>query len=470
MPNNNNTMKRNPTAGSLKVYWFTLRQMILARGWIIATLVVALLLLIGIPTLLFALSKISDPDKKDDETEIRIVCVVDETEGEADYSVLNLEDESLEYIDCATMDTAISAAAGKKDAVILRVTKPEDSYSLTVYLPQVTEISRSKASSFGTMLEARFRAVLMQKAELTPEGVMLLSMPVVTETAAVSADSQEKDGDSIAVEVLRTMVPFMMIMMIYMMVVLYGQSMANSVMLEKNSKLMETVLTAVHPVALMTGKLFATATAAVLQLLIWLVALIGGTVGGAFFALRMIPDTNNEVVLTVQELSGKAASISIAGVVLSIVIMALGFLLYLSLSAVAGALASKTEDLNKTNAIYALVLVCSLLLCISKPDAAAANAAAGGEVSLVSDAVWLKCFPFTAILVMPADLILGKVPAIITVGSVSTLIGSVILMLIFAAAVYKLLALYRGEPPKLRQLIAMFKENKQKQQENAQNN
>ena len=84
------------------------------------------------------------------------------------------------------------------------------------------------------------------------------------------------------------LLPFLMVMLIYMMVILYGQSMANSVMLEKTSKLMETILTAVHPFALMAGKLLATATAAVIQILVWLASLIGGTVGGAMLALRFI--------------------------------------------------------------------------------------------------------------------------------------------------------------------------------------
>lgn len=466
----NNTMKRNPAAGTLKVYWFTLRQMVLAKGWLISTFLIAGMLLLGIPLLLFTISEYSGGAKhQSKKTEIGVVCVVDETEGEADYSVLSREKDHVEYLSSPSMDHAISATAGRNNAVILRVTKPEQSYILTVYLPQVTEISRFKASSYGAEAEARFGAVLMQKAELTPEGVALLSMPVMTETAAVSGDAEEADNSTI-VEVIRMIVPFLIMMMIYMMVVIYGQSMSNSVMLEKTSKLMETILTAVHPVALMTGKLFATATAAVMQLMIWLFSAIGGTIGGALFAIRMIPDTNNEAVIMITDVSRQAESISVAGVLLSIVFMALGFLLYLSLSAVAGAMASKPEDLNKTNVIYVLIIVGSMLLCLNNPAEAAVAAENNANVPLISEAFWLKCFPFTAILVMPAELILGNAAAGITIGSIACLFGTVVLMLIFAAVVYKLLVLYRGEPPKFRQLRAMLKEEKQRTQKNTQNN
>jgi ABC-type Na+ efflux pump permease subunit len=243
------------------------------------------------------------------------------------------------------------------------------------------------------------------------------------------------------------------------MVLLYGQSMANSVLLEKTTKLMETILTAVHPVALMTGKLFATAAAAVIQLLIWLFSLIGGMVGGSFFVLKMIPDTSNTAVVVIREVSDEFISLSVPGILMSIVILALGFLLYLSISAVSGALASKAEDLNKTNIVFTMILLASMFLCIMSPSEMAAGVDAG-EMQFLSDAAWLKLFPFTAILVTPGALILRKVSLLFGCGTIAILIATVILFLVIAAAIYKMLVLYRGEPLKPKQLLALFKENR----------
>ena len=44
---------------------------------------------------------------------------------------------------------------------------------------------------------------------------------------------------------MKILLPVALLMIVYLMVILYGQSMANNVMLEKNSKLIETILTAV---------------------------------------------------------------------------------------------------------------------------------------------------------------------------------------------------------------------------------
>ena len=458
-------MKRNPLAGTGKVYGFTLKQTMLSKGWLGSTIAIAALLLIGIPLLLFAVSSIgSKTDEQDDETEIRTVLVVDETEGEADYTALKMDESEPEYISCASMDAAIGETAEKKDCVILRITDSDGTYVATVYLPQITEISRSKASKLGTLVEERFRVILMQKAEITPEGAALLSMPVQTDTAAIgeNAEAESEDQDMVG-ELISFMIPYLMLLLVYMMVVLYGQSMANSVLLEKTSKLMETILTAVHPVALMSGKLLATATAAVLQLLIWLFSLIGGMIGGAFFALRMVPDTNNTTVQAIEQVTDTFVSFSIPGVLMSLLILALGFLLYLSLSAVSGALASKAEDLNKTNIIFVMVLLGSLLLCISSPSQLEQGASTG-EMSFISDAMWLKFFPFTSILVVPGGLIMRKISLMLGWASIGILAATVILFVVIAAVIYKMLVLYRGEPPKIKQLLAMLKENKQKKQ------
>ncbi len=458
-------MKRNPLAGTGKVYGFTLKQTMLSKGWLGSTIAIAALLLIGIPLLLFAVSSIgSKADEQDDETEIRTVLVVDETEGEADYTALIMDESEPEYIPCASMDAAIGETAEKNDCVILRITDSDGTYVATVYLPQITEISRSKASKLGTLVEERFSVILMQKAEITPEGAALLSMPVQTDTAAIgeNAEAESEDQDMVG-ELISFMIPYLMLLLVYMMVVLYGQSMANSVLLEKTSKLMETILTAVHPVALMSGKLLATATAAVLQLLIWLFSLIGGMIGGAFFALRMVPDTNNTTVQAIEQVTDTFVSFSIPGVLMSLLILALGFLLYLSLSAVSGALASKAEDLNKTNIIFVMVLLGSLLLCISSPSALEQGASTG-EMSFISDAMWLKFFPFTSILVVPGGLIMKKISLMLGWASIGILAATVILFVVIAAVIYKMLVLYRGEPPKIKQLLAMLKENKQKKQ------
>ena len=472
MENNHNTMHANPFAGTGKVFSYSFRQMLKSKGWLITTLLMAGMLLIGIPLVTLCVTKAaSKEDIKADESNVSTVYIADETAGEADYNVLKDTGSytDVEYIACGSMDAAVEAAAGDAGAVILRVTKPEDVYALTVYLTDDTEVSRSKASSFASFAESNFSALLMQKADLTAEETALLSMKVRSETTVVTPDAEEKDADdSLIKQILEVFIPFMAVMMVYMMVILYGQAMANSVMLEKTSKLMETILTAVHPVALMTGKLLATACAAVLQIGIWMIAAVGGMIGSILAALPMILNSMNEggaaaanmpdadkMAAVTEMLGDNFPAISVPGIFLTLVVMALGFLLYLAVATVSGAMASKQEDMGKTLTVFVLTLLISLMLCFS-PEINEVSE----SISLISDAKWLRFFPFTGMLVLPADLIFGKLAGWEIALALLSFVAAVLLLVWLAAAVYKLLVLYRGNPPKLRQLIGMLRPKK----------
>jgi len=455
-------MNHNPLSGTGKVFRFSLKQMMGAKGWLISTFLIAALLLIGIPLVLWASSAASVKDKSEDDGSPRIknVFVCDQTEGEADYNVFK-QDTTSEFADANyqlfdSMDKAKSAVTDNSSTIILQVTKPDSRYLLNAILPEETQLSRSKASSFVSYVQSNFTAITMQKAKLTPEGINLLNLPVTAETTGLSSDAAEDKAEKSTTEkILGLLIPFLIIMLMYMMVMLYGQSVANSVMLEKNSKLIESVLVAVNPVALMTGKLFAGAAAAVIQLLIWLGSLFGGVLGGAAFALKMVPETTSGTVKTVTAFMESGLPVSVSGILLGVLVIALGLLLYLSLSCLSGALASKQEDLNKTNVVFVLVLVASFILCL--PDF---SSAASESVSGVSDAAWLRIFPFTAILTVPGDLVLGKLSVGMTIGCFAAMLAALALFVLLAATVYRMLVFYRGALPTPKTLLTMFRDSR----------
>ena len=465
-------MKRNPLSGAGKVYAFSLKNTCFSKGWLISTLVMAALLLFGIPLLCWGISAAASSDKKKSDDQIKTVAVVDETEGEADYNTLKESGyPDVNYLAAESVEAAAEQLKGQAYSVILHVAKSEESYALTVYLPEDTEVSRSKGSSYAEFVSDHFSALLMQKAALDADTVSLLQQHISTDTAELKhegGENADEDEDTLQ-EVMEILMPFMMMMLIYMMVIFYGQSMSNSVMLEKTSKLMETMLTAVHPVALLTGKLFATATAAIIQLLLWMASALLGTLMGVLFLIKMVvsggldslPGAGStppgmEEAMT-QMMQGEGAALHPAGLLPALLMLALGFLLYLSLSGLAGALASKTEDLNKTNIIFVFVLLGSMMLCM--------NFNGGDEDSILSQAAWLNYFPFTSLLLVPGKLLMGTVSAGTALLSLVIMALSVALFVWIAAAVYKLLVLYRGAPPSPASLIQMLKENRSRKGE-----
>lgn len=465
-------MKRNPLSGAGKVYAFSLKHTCFSKGWLVSTLTMMAFLIIGIPLICGIIVAAASSDEKKSDHQITKVAVVDETPGSADYSTLSAHGYSdVTYLTADSVEDAAEQLKDQASGVILHVTMADANYAVTVYLPEDTDVSRSKASSYASFVTDHFNELLMQKADLDTETVQMLTQHISTDTAELKhegGENPDEDEDSLT-QVMEMLIPFLIMMLVYMMVIFYGQSMSNSVMLEKTSKLMETMLTAVHPAALLTGKLFATATAAILQILVWMVSALIGTLGGAIILLKMVvsggmdslPGTGTTppgMDAAMEEImQGNGMALHPAGLLPALLMLALGFLLYLSLSGLAGALAAKTEDLNKTNIIFVFVLLGSMMLCM--------NFNGGSEDSILSQAAWLNYFPFTSLLLVPGKMLMGSITAGTAILSLVIMALSVALFVWIAAVVYKLLVLYRGAPPSPASLIQMLKENRSRKGE-----
>ncbi len=111
-------------------------------------------------------------------------------------------------------------------------------------------------------------------------------------------------------------------------------------------------------------------------------------------------------------------------------------------------MASKTEDLQTTNMLFTLILVASFFVPMY---------GGGLKGGMVSKEEWLIYVPFTAVLVTPTRLILGEVTMAQGLVSLALILLLMLLAVAFAGRVYALTAFWRGNPPKLKDVIEMMK-------------
>ncbi len=444
--------KRNSMTGTFRIFRFTLWQTCSQKAWLVTTIIIGALLLIGIPLLLLLTVNLED-DSEETNQPFRNVYVCDETEGVADYSVMTQDTAMEERIVYTMMDNFDAAKKALENAdpdssALLHITRTDDEYQLILCLADETAITQDEAYALADAIEAFFPSILVQKTHLTPEQIGAFATPVVSVTGQLNADGTTAEPKDIATQIIEFVFPFFVIMLMYFMVLFYGQSVANSVLLEKTSKLMDTMLTAVHPFALIFGKLFAVTFSAFLQIVIWLVSGVFGCIIGMIAALDTVPETDNAIVNTLNTLSENQQIFTVKGIVLAVIFIGLGILLYCALSAISGALASKAEDLGKTNYIFVMVLLFSFFMCLNT----------SGN-SMISTAAWLNYFPFTAILVVPGQLLLGQLGTAETAVSMVIMLVAVVAIVWLAATIYRLLVLYRGNVPTFKSLLTMMKKS-----------
>lgn len=210
--------------------------------------------------------------------------------------------------------------------------------------------------------------------------------------------------------------------LLYFAILIYGASLAQGVLEEKTSRVIELLLAALRPWQLMAGKIIGVGAAGLLQF-----ALIGviGAIGAKLSGVLQLPDATPVTVL--------------AGLGWFL----LGFLLFATLYAAAGSLVSRPEDLQ------AVVTPITILVVI--PFAA--------SFSIINDptgttAVLLSLVPFFAPILMPILIALGAASAWQVVLAVALTVATTVVLAVLGGRVYANSVLRTGSRVRLRDALS----------------
>ena len=467
---------KNELKGLGKIFAFTFERQVKSTGYLVGTIVFALLCFLLPAGIMAAVEYFGGDSDSAVETAavspVQTVYVADETDGAADWNLLTQAGSEtfggISYVTCGSLKEA-DAQAGREDHSLILLLEEakktaqentlsqasngsQNGYQMHLLLPDNTSLSEGDAGDLESFLQANFQIILLQKSGIDPAAAAELLVPATTEVTTVGEEALSETEAALESmrEVLGMLLPYLNIMILYFLVLFYGQGVANNVIMEKTSKLMDTFLVAVKPTAMVFGKVLAVTAASMLQFVIVAASLIGGFAAGSALVRMINPDSDMLLLLFFDSLSEFQGVLTVPGILLAVVMMVSGFFLYCSLSAIGGSAAGKPEDLSSTNVVFTTVLIVSFLAALY----------AGGIGSMDSGAFakWLDFVPFTSILVTPSRIMLGEVS--LGMGFVSLLLVLIVsvLCLLLAGKVYRMMALYKGNPPTPAKLMKMLKE------------
>jgi ABC-2 type transport system permease protein len=225
---------------------------------------------------------------------------------------------------------------------------------------------------------------------------------------------------------------WVIVLMLYMMIAIYGQNIMRGVVEEKTNRVAEVIVSSVKPDTLLAGKIVGTAMVALTQVCVWL------ALSFALYWVRMPLLARFGVHMPA---SVRIPSVSpLVGVAL-FVFFVLGFVLYAALFGAVGAMVSNQEDVQQAVMPVMLLLVTSLIFMqpiLLNPSS-----------TLAKTMSWL---PFSAPLMMPLRMALITIPWFEIVGAMmSVLIGTWIAIWL-SARIYRVGLLMYGKRPSLREL------------------
>ncbi|MEO8273738.1 MAG: ABC transporter permease, partial [Chloroflexota bacterium] len=234
---------------------------------------------------------------------------------------------------------------------------------------------------------------------------------------------------------------FVLAIILFMAIVLYGQWIAYSVVEEKSSRVMEVILGAATPFELLSGKVVGVGALALTQYVIVFVP--------AVLALMLQSQIAGLLLGGAAAPAGLTAGLSIPLLLAFGVFFVLGFALYAVLYAGAASLVSRTEDINQIVAPMTLVAAAGYLVAVYSST---------GLLDATSPVVVVMSFiPFFSPYLMLSRLGAGLAGPLDVIVAMALLAITVPLALWVAARFYAAGVLMYGQRPSLRLMLRVLR-------------
>jgi ABC-2 type transport system permease protein len=403
------------------------RQRVKKKSFIITTLLMPILmvLLTALPALMLVLN---EPDERN-------VAVIDDS----GVILPNLESNStVRYFDAhdATKQELLASDSVYGVLIIDRniVDNPAGVTLLTTESSTVAVNSDITGQMEKIIENRKLRKYNIENLDKILDDV---ETTVTLRTLTTDVDGQKEQDQSAELSAgLGTLLNFVL----YMFILLYGGMVMNSIIEEKNNRVLEIVVSSVNPTQLMLGKVIGVGLVALTQVLIWAAIIIAFATTALQSLLPAAVDASDVAMLSaIMALVSLPFLLKIFAML--IIFLLGGYLFYASVFAAIGAAVDNVQDAAQLQTLGVVPVLFGLIASMS------VLADPNGLFAVVCSLV-----PFTSPMVMMARMPFG-VPLWQTVTSIVLLFLSVIFMIWFAAKVYRVGIFMYGKKPTVRDLI-----------------
>jgi len=221
---------------------------------------------------------------------------------------------------------------------------------------------------------------------------------------------------------------FILVMMLYATVLMWGQAVLTSVIEEKTSRVVEVIVSAVSPQHLLAGKLLGVGAAGLTQFLTWAATLLFLSLFGAGLAASMG--------------AGKLPEVTPLTLAFFLVFFLLGFLMYAALFAAVGACVNTTQEAQSLAfpVFMPLILAVMFLMPVTQaPDSRLA--------------IFLSLFPLFAPLLMFLRISVLTPPAWQIALSIALCLLTIWGIVFVAARIYRVGILMYGKRPTFPEIV-----------------
>ncbi len=316
---------------------------------------------------------------------------------------------------------------------------------LMLYDPVFAEVQYKSENELGMGIEnALKQALSFLKQEslladlgLTEAELQRINAPISIETVQISlSDDHPEQGKSEGEMMTAFVLVYIMLFLLYMGVVGYGNMVATEITSEKSSRVMELLITSVTPLKQMFGKIVGICLLGFLQMAIFLAAIL---VNAAF--------EHNRIMLNQLEIDLFASGPGLF--IYFVIFYILGYLIYASVFAGIGSLVSRTEEVGQAIMPVMMLVIAAFMVAmfgLQSPNAPFVTA--------------MSFVPFFSPLLMFLRIGMSDPAGWEIALSLIILLGSVIGLAWLSAKIYRTGVLMYGKRPSFKELRRAMKANR----------
>ncbi len=466
-------MKKSDYIGWQEVFRFSLIQGLKEKAYYGSLIFFSIILILSLPVASL-IGKLGE-DEEVYQSEVTQFTVYDETGLGIDYSK-SLEDAAFSSVQinvtpAQTFEEHVEALekqaedeeAERSTELIVQVSyDPAGLFHLTFVKASNAALQEEDCEKLSDAFQSFFEEARIAAIEVTEEQLSFLNRPVetklefVTETGELVPEKEKAEGISLE----EYMVLLFGITAVTMVISMSGGSIATSIVTEKSTRVVEYLMINVRPMALIVGKILSCLLLVIIQF-----AVMGVSYGISTVLNMILFGGGNSGSVDMGNASGETVEISAllqilsnitpAGIVIAIVIILCGVLFYSILAGLAGASVSKIDELAEGLKLYNMVMILGSYLGIGM----CIVLMMGGDNQLFVNIC--SILPVSAPFVVPASILLGKIPMSIAVISMILLLLLTAVLFSFTAKVYESMIFYNGSVLKLKDILQIAKNRTQ---------
>ena len=411
----------------LQVLKFEYLTCIKNKGFIVTTIILIafIILLACIPLIISAFTESDNGSDENADTEnVQVIAVQNKVYDEkvvTDSFKDAFKDYSIKMTDANTSIDEIKSQVDSGTYTFAVIIDKNLSYK---FVTKNNSLFSDESTGLDNTIKKIYQVSAFEKQGISQtESQKILDEQITSETITTGKD-----------ETKNYIPTYVLLMVLYMAIVMYGQMVSQSVVTEKNTRTMEMLITCAKPTHLMFGKVIGSGLAGLTQLVLIIVTLLTSV---TLIASQSIPQGIMDYI-----------SLPISTVIYAFIFFILGYFIYSFLLGALSSLASRSEDLSTLTTPVMLLLVAAFFVVIFSLDSS----------SSVNSPLMVVCsyIPFTAPITMFVRVSTSDVAFYEIIISIVVQAVSVYLIGLLAAGIYKIGVLMYGNPPKPAQIVKLL--------------